>query len=259
VSQVEPTLATAVELSQTGSPAIDGSAATQASAAAPTPPTSAAPPNRATAAEIELKPLEAPELAEAIAADFRYSRERAELHEVRAGRWDLTARWARFIVAMTAAISTLSLIADNIIVTTIFSIITAVIAAINAAFDPSATSALHRQSAKEYQLLSRKLGWLSRRLDPYATPFSKKQIDTSDLETIYRTYLEHRIEVDAANERAPAINRLRKDREQIDGPPRLSWWMLHRAKRQGKLQRKMREEFYRSRAQEDALVKKYDR
>ena len=89
--------------------------------------------DRATAADIELKPLDPRELADAIQADFHYSRVRAAIHDVRAGRWDLTARWARFAVAMTAAISTLSLIADNIVITTVFSIVTAFIAAVNAA------------------------------------------------------------------------------------------------------------------------------
>lgn len=184
----------------------------------------------------ELKPLSMETLDSAVQADFDLIKELSEAHSVLASRWDVLAKWARLVVALTAALSAVSLVGDNDEITNIFSILTALIAAMNAAFNPPETSAKHRLSAKEFLLLSRKLELLWRRIEPYrwtATPC----YDDVDLKVLYDRYLELRADVEQAIERAPAINRLRKQTNiKRDA---LSWWDFWRITRMQKRQAKL--------------------
>ncbi len=195
-------------------------------------------------ATIELKPLSQNQLADAIETDFRYTREKADAHDIRAGRWDVVAKWARLVVALTAAVSAISLIADNAALTMAFSITTAIIAAINAAFNPPDTSAKHRQAAKEYVLLARRLGLLSRRVTRSLPAGST--LPETDLAPVYQVYMQYRLDLEQADERAPALNTLRRAKE--DSEP-TSWWGLWRFKRRlhyrqrvRRLRMKLREE-----------------
>lgn len=181
---------------------------------------------------IELKPLSQNELAQAIDEDYWYTREKADAHDIRAGRWDVVAKWARLVVALTAAVSTIALIADNVALTMAFSITTAIIAAINAAFNPPDTSAKHRQATKEYVLLARRLSLLSRSVRRSWSPRGSPLAET-DLAPVDQVFRQYRLDLEQADERAPALNRLRRAREESEEDSRpTSWWGLWRFKRQ---------------------------
>ena len=95
---------------------------------------------------------------------------RKERHENRADRWDAIAAWTRGIVTLTAGISALSIVTDNLVLATVFSITTAVVAAINAAVEPPETAKKHRQAARAYGRLERPLGELLFKFESYYEP-----------------------------------------------------------------------------------------
>jgi hypothetical protein len=115
--------------------------------------------------------------------------------------------------SLAAAVSSVSLVADNLLVTTIFSVLTAIVAALNAAFSPSDRSMAHRQAAKAYLKAVRDLDLLWRRLNPWG-PEGGLAIPpddngpTEDLTAIFRMFLQLRDALESADDRAPAINRL---------------------------------------------------
>jgi len=192
------------------------------------------PGRRDAVSRLELKPLDPLTLEMAIGHDFDYVKEKAQIHDIRAGRWYIVSSWSRLIVAFSAAISSVSLLADNLAVTTTFSILTAAIAALTAAFNPPDTATQHRQAAKDYALVWRRLDLLWRRLQPFG-PDSRhvggaQARRIPDLSVIYTIYLQYRSDIEAADDRAPVINRLAKRRASRgawDQPPQ-SWLELRR-------------------------------
>jgi hypothetical protein len=89
---------------------------------------------------VELRPLDRDSLRKALQDDLGYAQDRAETHDVRAGRWDFVSSSTRLVVALSAAVSSISLLADNTTVTLTFSLLTAIISALNAAFNPPGRS-----------------------------------------------------------------------------------------------------------------------
>ena len=190
---------------------------------------------------MELKPLDSFTLEMAIGHDFKYVKQRAGSHELRAGRWNTVSSWSRLIVAFSAAISSVSLLADNPAVTAVFSIATAVVAALTAAFNPPDTATQHRQSAKDYALKVRRLDLLWRRLQPFGSDTEYVEggrhpggsISDEALGVIYNMYLQCRSDIEASDDRAPAINRLIKRRMRggdLNQAPQ-SWLELRRLKK----------------------------
>lgn len=188
---------------------------------------------------IGLKPLKADAFNAALSVDYVHVKDRALSHEVRAARWDVLAAWARLIVALSAAVSSISLLADNTVVTTAFSVLTAVVAGLNAAFNPSDSASQHRRAAKEYQLIRRRLDLLWRQIRPegpddgpshrYSTGPTFQE---EDLGSLFEIFLDYRAQIEAADERAPAINRLSRDRPSRHKSVRTwSWWRLQRWKK----------------------------
>jgi hypothetical protein len=159
-----------------------------------------------------------------------YAQDRAETHDVRAGRWDFVSSSTRLVVALSAAVSSISLLADNTTVTLTFSLLTAIISALNAAFNPPDAATHHRQSAKEYSAIVRRLDLLWRRVPCTSAPSADTEAVTK---REYSLFLEERSRLEVADDRAPAINRV--TRRHISQNRRVavpqSWWQLRRYKR----------------------------
>ena len=100
-----------------------------------------------------------------IAAEYATVRERSDEHTWRAANWDTLASWLRMIVTLTAGISALSVFADNNMVAAIFASITALVAAVNAGFNPPEKAKLHRDAARGYGRSVRPLHELLHALD----------------------------------------------------------------------------------------------
>lgn len=186
---------------------------------------------------VELKPLSMSSLQEAVQDDFNLVKETSEAHSILASWWDVVAKWTRLVVAFTAALSAVSLVADNAISTTTFTVLTALIAALNAAFNPPETSAKHRLSAKEYHLISRRFELLWRKVNEYGWGDEVK-LDDHDLKVFYEHYLSHRSEIEQATERAPAINQLQRRHKH---KKKYSWWNYWCFKREVKRDLKYRQ------------------
>jgi hypothetical protein len=84
------------------------------------------------------------------ASEWENVENRAYAHETAARRWDNIAKSGSLIVAFTAAISTLSIFADNKEIAAIFALVTAAVGALQASFDPARTAKEHRDAALGY-------------------------------------------------------------------------------------------------------------
>lgn len=86
-------------------------------------------------------------------------------HDKLATRWEQVTSWTRTVVTLTSGISALTILADSITAATVFAIMTACIAALNAGFSPPDRAKAHRDAAREYGHLVRPLGELLYKLD----------------------------------------------------------------------------------------------
>jgi hypothetical protein len=82
---------------------------------------------------------------------------RTKRHEDRSRRWDYVASWGGLVVALAAALSAASLLADRSPVAVGMSLATAVAAAVNAAFDPQRKATGHQEAARGYRHCDRSL------------------------------------------------------------------------------------------------------
>lgn len=78
-------------------------------------------------------------------------------HDVLASRWDFLNSWSKLAVALAASLSAVSLIASNEALTAVFAITTAVVSAVNAAWDPATRAARHRVASREFRRLGNRL------------------------------------------------------------------------------------------------------
>jgi hypothetical protein len=92
-------------------------------------------------------------------------REQQTRHELRASRWSLFAAWSRLIVALAATLSTISVLADDEMAALAFSLSTAIMTALNAAFTPSTAESAHRAAAKGFSRCFARLDELLYTLD----------------------------------------------------------------------------------------------
>lgn len=83
--------------------------------------------------------------------------QRALAHDARAVFWQKWAAPLTWLTAVLAALSGLSVVASMGLLATLFSILTAVLAATVAAFQPSDAAKAHRAAATAYERLARKL------------------------------------------------------------------------------------------------------
>lgn len=93
--------------------------------------------------------------------------QRAFNHDRAGGRYEAFARWLRLLVTLASGVSALTVIADSGEAATIFALLTALFAAINAGFSPPETAKAHRDAARGYARLRRPIEELRYRLDSY--------------------------------------------------------------------------------------------
>jgi len=112
-----------------------------------------------------------PNTAESLRHEIAWEAEnivwRTGRHEQLAYRWDSVVSWTRVVVTLTSGISAISIVGDSITVATVFAIITAAVAAVNAGFAPPETAKKHRDAARAYGHLERPLQELLVKLDSY--------------------------------------------------------------------------------------------
>jgi hypothetical protein len=100
-------------------------------------------------------------------------------HEKRSGRWEYVASWGALVVALAAALSSASLLADKSDLAVGLSVATAAVAAVNAAFDPQRKATGHQKAARAYHRLDR-----SRKRLGLETVQCLQANDTADLPAI---------------------------------------------------------------------------
>jgi hypothetical protein len=176
---------------------------------------------------------------------WRYDR-----HDVAASRWNSVAGWTKLIIAFSAGVSTISLFANSDVLATTFAIVTALIAALNAAFNPAEAANAHREAARAYGRLRRPLAQLGDEVgleyvEEFTTdPTTGEQYDAgsyrnrlpADKGRLWSDFLDQQERIEAIEERAPAFSRLRRHRLEgeefgwAEAPPR-NWWEYWRLKR----------------------------
>jgi hypothetical protein len=90
-------------------------------------------------------------------ADWQDVEWRADCHDVRAARWDFVSSITKMTLAVTAAVSALTVVADSLGWATFFAIVTAFGTALNAGFSPTRKATQHSDSARAYHHLNRPL------------------------------------------------------------------------------------------------------
>jgi len=124
-------------------------------------------------------------------------RDRQHRHELRASRWSLFAAWTRLVVALAATLSTISVLAENDMAALGFSLSTAIMTALNAAFTPSTAESAHRAAAKGFARCFVRLDELLYTLDAGDAP---------DLCQLTKELLKIEAQIESVAETAPPDN-----------------------------------------------------
>jgi hypothetical protein len=174
-------------------------------------------------------------------------------HEVLAGRWSFVAGWTRLIVALAASLSTISVLANDEVAALVFSLSTAVVAALNAAFDPADAAKAHRTAAAAFSHAFRELDDMLYVFDgsqegtkyvarteydsdgqPYEAGYyvPTSTLLDEDLDQLWSRFMESKAVIESAEETSP-INRLRAPRVSVFQTEVLpeTYWGLWRYKR----------------------------
>lgn len=155
-----------------------------------------------------------------------------EKHDVLAGRWATLDTWARLVLALTASLSAVSLLADDPLVTGVLAVTTAVFSAINAALDPASRASAHHQAARDFRHVERRLGTLLGTVhsltgtgyDPdRSDPYYQIELTPSDRALLGAQLLGLEDDLEAVQDAAPQINRLVG--EKANAVPRTAWGM----------------------------------
>lgn len=203
-----------------------------------------------------LMPVNGDELVPMVEGYYRYAWWTNERYQVLASRWALLDSWLRLVVALAAALSALSLFADNAEVTAVFAVVTAVVSALNAAWNPAERAKTHRVAAQRYGHMERPFGSMlsalhsrlrtvygrHRTIDPdngqvtQRVEYFQRELTKSELER-YWTELNALVDkLEKIDDEAPPLNRLFATPE--DGVPRTRlgvWREKRRMRRQKQL------------------------
>ena len=166
-----------------------------------------------------------------------------------ANRWTRTNDWMTMIVAFTAAVSTVSVFADNAVTTVTFAIVTAVLSAFTAAFKPAEKASIHRELANACATEQRELESLLRRFGP-ARRDGHHEIDQDEAADVYEALDQARNHLQQVEERAPMSQvRWECTTDAFDSSPPQSWAemrryrrALRRARKQAELRRDLAEQ-----------------
>jgi hypothetical protein len=173
-----------------------------------------------------------------------------EKHDILAGRWSTLDMWARLVLALSAALSAVSLLGTNPVVTGTLAVITAIISAVNAALDPATRAQRHRQAARDFRHAERRLGALVGTVrsetgtayvgDAKDGYYIQQELTDAERAALGERLLQFEDELEAVLDAAPPVNRI------VGDTPRTA---LGLRRLQRRLQRqimadKMREEMY---------------
>lgn len=89
-------------------------------------------------------------LQEDLWSEYQNVKSRSERHAKEAQKWHRIARGTRFVVAFAAALSTVSIFAENTVAAAVFAIVTAAGSALDIAFAPGDKTIAHAEAAKGY-------------------------------------------------------------------------------------------------------------
>jgi len=153
---------------------------------------------------------------------------RSDRHSRHANFWETVTSWTTVIVTLTAGISALSVFANSTVMASVFAAITALIAAINAGFNPSDRAKKHRDAARAYGHLERPLAELFYKLESYRqteyhsqTAYDQETqsyhdagfyqtvdftVPSEDLGDIWLAFLKDRERIESIDETAPTLN-----------------------------------------------------
>lgn len=155
-----------------------------------------------------------------------------EKHDVLAGRWATLDTWARLILALTASLSAVSLLADYPLASGVLAVTTAIFSAINAALDPATRASSHRQASRDFRHVERRLGALLGTVnsltetgyDPARQdPYYQMELAPSERVSLGEQLLRLEDDLEAVQDVAPQINRLVG--EEANVAPRTAWGM----------------------------------
>lgn len=137
-------------------------------------------------------------------------------HEARTLRWSQVSTWTKLIVAVVAAVSAVSLIADNATLTAVLAITTAVASAISAAVDPARRASEHTRAARDLrreERIAQQLGLVTSDLDE-----NEATLDPGDQRTqqLLSTLVRLEEAVDSTRDQAPFVGRLNGDDPDFD-------------------------------------------
>jgi hypothetical protein len=134
-------------------------------------------------------------------------RERQTRHELRASRWSLFAAWTRLIVALAATLSTISVFTENEMAALGFSLSTAIMTALNAAFTPSTAESAHRAAAKGFSRCFARLDELLYTLEPGG---DDSKLTKAELCQLSQELVRIEAQIESVSEAAPPDNCYRK-------------------------------------------------
>ena len=178
--------------------------------------------------------------------------EQKSRHEVIAGRWSVVGGWTRLVVALAASLSTVSVLSKNETAAIVFSVSTAVISALNAAYSPADTAKAHHAAASRFARSWRRLDDMLYVFDSnddgtiyiadtpytpdgepydagyYATGF---RLTREDLGPLTRQLADIQAEIEATQDAAPPLNQLRTRTSVFQRALPESFWGLLRYRR----------------------------
>ena len=147
-------------------------------------------------------------------------------HSSLAARWEAAASWTRVVVTLTSGISALSVLADSTAMATVFAVVTAAVAALNAGFNPSESAKKHRDSAREYGHLIGPLRQLVFKMDEfygfqkletlydstqgvyYEAPMEYSPAEKEELRDVWDAYCAIRAKIETIADSEPSLAKL---------------------------------------------------
>jgi hypothetical protein len=166
--------------------------------------------------------------------------------------------WAKLIVALGAALSTVAILANNEVFSIFFAVSTAIVSALNAALSPPDVSSAHDRAARDYGRPLRHLGEMFYALDSRKKVVYEPQevaseggtydagqwvdhytVESDLLDELWKDFSRTKNEIDEIEQRAPALNRLRRYHGRFaDNQDPETYWEFRRFKRALKYQTK---------------------
>jgi hypothetical protein len=189
---------------------------------------------------VRLVPINGRELLRQAGDDLSYVIWRRERHSVLASMYGLYDTIARVAIAIAAALSAVTVIADSLAWATALSIVTAVLSAVNATVKPGETAERHWKTARAFDAAVRSLGDVVSQArakmgaaEPPETAYDSttgryydaanpdvQELDRHDLQVLVAGYRQCRLDIEASESGAPNLYRFHSadDYEDPDHP-----------------------------------------